>query len=951
MSQLLSRSSGSIIHGRWLCKSFAARYATASAVTIRNEKSKTSSHLKAKLEYFENTGQIMKLTPIQQRNKLNKKFEKTKFDISKNSYSPQKALLTLKSKFDDGILQKSNGDPIILDKLTINDLKITSPVSKDIFHSIVNAKKLNKDRLNTKLLTFLLGTTTEQLKDSHVVTKDTIKFLERDEDHLRAQQLCKLAGDKGRVGMNAIIQWLLEKGDHAKAFKVYNDRKKWNIQPNNYTHIILFNGLAKSTEWGKMPKSTIETCIKQFETIRANNKSIKDSEKEGKVICSVEHFNSCLSVLMKNFDSEQETAWDFFNSVVDPDQFDKLPRIQPDSQTYTIFINGLKKYHTHQAELILKDLNLSSKERTLKLLSNQRRMITKAEQVFQHALKKATPEKPPTKAEADADPNLLADYKKKLRAKLVDIDHALATSFLSCYINNFSGTSTSHRLGSHYKFVEQGLTYLAAWCPEIDSMFHFINKSKKSKSSIFEPNDILKRSTDLRIHTALESPEMQNFNESINPNTLELNDDKSKLNPTVIFPPPSHTKNKNRAILTPKEKRLVDFSRPKFVEIYATSNYSKGVSNKKITQEKRKGVNKFLLQLALDGLIALGNEKAFILGVWYIITKWGGVYASRTDIINTIQETGIAKGVLNENYMVEPHQTGKNEGKEVKSKNMDKKSFTDIPRAERFDITPPHDSDILDVMLIENFIYKIHENIHSKNGSQLILEILRVLVNKETNLSSSLQPRLKTFHSIFSVLMKELHDFNDYNYDKGVKSNRLRNVKDNTPKKSIDDNQLHYFLRNLNDFMNCLLVYDANTFKGTKKVVLPNYHIESYNRIIERVYDTTWLIPHDNKAVVCQLHKSILKSGILFYRPQDLIDPREKLQFSKPILKSMQHVYDYLKSTQNLSKNDTKLMLNLRGIFQIDSKTPEALEKFNAHARNVYKFIDASQPLQPLYSI
>lgn len=886
------------------------------------------SNVRNKLNYFIETGQIIRKTPSQFERKRSQLDKRRSIESAKNIYSAQKALLVLKAKYDNKLQVAGEGEIIDVFKLNAKDLNITSPKSLQIFDSLVELKKINKKPIDRKLLLLLLGSSIQQLKDPFLVTEDTLKLLERDKSDTRACYLARLAGDTGIVAMNSILQWHLDRGDVKNAFRSFNDRKKWKIPENDHSYVILFSGLAKCHEWGKVPDHLAESCIEIFQDFRA--KSAND--ETSKLTCSVLHFNACLSLVAKNYSNNQQFAWSFFDELI-PDPTKSVPVLVADGQTFTILLNGIKKFHQHQAELIQDDRNLTSNEKTRKLVENQNNLITTAKLILSKVIAAATPPVPPTKEEAKENPELLVEYRKKMKRIIIDIDPVFATTFVTCFINNTSGTSTHFGGGSHYKFIQQGLKYLTAWCPEVESMFHFIEKAGQQ---ITEPSDEVKRRTDTRISKA--SAESLLSIESV---------DREVVNPLVQFPPPPLSKNKTKALFSGKKKRLVDFTRPSLADVrlflqnkqYNATRGKYGAkipAGKNVTLEKRNGINKFLVMTALDGLISLGKHKEFYIGVWYVLTKWGGIYASRTDIIKAIETRGLS-GVLDNVYFVKYQDLKK---QELSKETQPDSGFNEVTLSQKLSVTPPHNPEVVDVMLVENFIYKIHENFDGKlPPSTLINEILTVMLNPDYNMSQTLKPRDKTMTILFSVLMKELFHFNDSNYNRGIISTRVSNVPNNTPKKSITKQQLSRFLPSLIRAINNVIVYDHQVFKGVRKAVLANYYTESYNKLVERLYNSTWIDVEKGSKEYIYFHKLIVKSGIFMYKPTSLVDPRQNVVYSTPIHRSMVVVYDSLKDRKDLDRNETKLMVNLRDIFTLKSGTKDGNEVLAAYARKVYNNI------------
>lgn len=917
------------------------------------------SHVKTKLNYFLETGQILKYSPDQYQKRIIKIKEKLSYKVNLGSYSLQKALLVLRSKYDN-ILQTDTGEIISTEKLTPSDLNIDSQKSLDVFKALVNIKKINRKPIDEKLVLKLLGTNSVQLNDPFLVTRDVLKLLERDKEITRAVYLAKLAGsNSGVVGMNAVLQWLLERGDTRAAFKNFQDRKKWGIPITEHTYTIFFDGLAKAHEWGKVSDEMAEKCMQIFENFResSSSKAIKSNEnkidKRNISKCTTAHFNACLNLLMKNFKNDQQYAWSFFDLLL-PDSTGTSSTLIADSQTFTIFLNGIKKHSQYKSELVINNDNLTKQVKTLNLLQIQGKLIQIADLILEKIIIAATPPVPPTKEEVEENPDCLIRYRQKMKRQLVDIDQTFVSVFISCFINNSAGTGLHSTSGSHYKYIQNGLKYLSIWCPEVQSLFHFVEKvSDDNKYVLLKPSDTLQIGTDSRLKNAIDSCEKSDLKfldegvdvTDILPQSVLPSDplEPSKINPLVIFPPPLLSHNKTKAIFSGKQKRLVDFTRPTSADIrlilldkqYKNSRgkFGKKLSeSSKVTLDKKNGINKFILMQTLDGLLQLGKLKEFYLAVWYCLTKWGGIYVSRTDILKVVNDIGVSKGVLSESYFpqfISPRQSKSDDNlTDINTAN----DFINITPEKKLELTPEHDSETIDIMLIENFIFKISKNFSRESPSSLATEIFASLVNPSTNVSKTLSPRPKTIDSIFSVFMKQLHHYNDSNYNIQFIEKREKNIPNNTPKKSITGSQLQIILPSLIKFMDSLMIHETRGQR--KKSIVSNDYVESYNRIIERLYRSTW--SNLEASDEFNYHKLIIKSGILLYRPRHLIDKRENIVFSEPILKSMEIVYEALKNSQSLDKKDVKLMLSLKLIFQLKSTDEAAVEKLNSYASNCY---------------
>ena len=169
---------GSRVANLSIYRNFSSTLKNAKAVTKELDPKVYKSHVKTKLNYFLETGQILKYSPNQYQKRISKIKEKLSYKINLGSYSLQKALLVLRSKYDN-ILQTDSGEIISTEKLTPSDLNIDSQKSLSIFKALVNIKKINRKSLDEKLILKLLGTNTTQLNDPFLVTRDVLKLLER----------------------------------------------------------------------------------------------------------------------------------------------------------------------------------------------------------------------------------------------------------------------------------------------------------------------------------------------------------------------------------------------------------------------------------------------------------------------------------------------------------------------------------------------------------------------------------------------------------------------------------------------------------------------------------------------------------------------------------------------------------------------------------------------------
>lgn len=181
------------------------------------------SHVKAKISQLEKHRVIMRKTPSERARQLMNKRVKQK-SLQKKAYPKQQAFHILKS--EHGVTE---------DNLKSTELGPTS-------QSDLKFLTISKDR---RLLYTILGVNGEQLRDSKLVTQDVEKFLKRSQLE-KAIFLIRLARNKGIVGMNKMMEhYCNELQDANSAIDMYSWRKKWGISPNEFTHTILFDGLAR----------------------------------------------------------------------------------------------------------------------------------------------------------------------------------------------------------------------------------------------------------------------------------------------------------------------------------------------------------------------------------------------------------------------------------------------------------------------------------------------------------------------------------------------------------------------------------------------------------------------------------------------------------------------------------------------------------------------------------
>lgn len=886
------------------------------------------SHIKAKLQRFVENGEIQPLLPAQAAAHIQHKNRRVALNAAKNLLSAQKALLLIRLKFDAALLRRGlRSQPVDLEKLRPGDLEVSLEKLLAVFENLMEMKRISKKKIPPKLMLFLCGVGPEALLDPFKVTEAVLKLLEADRSTARAMELCHMARGNAVVALNACIQWCFEHGKVQMGMKALHDRKKWMIPTNEQTYVLYFDGLARHFGWGSVTKTMADDLFNQFQRVKRPTVSV---------------FNACLLVLLKSFSNNQQHAMELFELAEDAKSF------KPDCQTFTIFLNGRKHYIQEQVSQVKTASNISATERTKKLFAFQAELVETAENVYKKVMELAIPPVPPTKAEAEADPEVLKKYREDIQGILMDIDPVFASTFVLCYVNNFAGTSVTPNSGSHYQYMLQGLEYLRLWCPEVELMLHFAKENDETRA--LEPSADVKRRTDERIEEA--SVENKDLPEThVKPLVKE------EVNPLVVFPPPLFSTNKTRAIFSDKKKRLVDFSRPRFADVKRLAQHqtyvsSQGKFGKKlpllvhISLEKGLGINNFLLGHATDSLLKIGAVKEFYLAMWYALTKWGGIYVSRTDLRKAVSE-GLSCGALPRSQYPDltrvKNEKGKFDIKEClvgdEAPAKDEGEFTKLSKSEKQDLTAPHEPTVIDPMLVENFIYKIEENFPKRYVPiKFITELLAAIVSPASNIGKTLKPRDKTFDVVFSILKRDIYHYNEKNLHKGLVANRKKKLANNTPKKSLTMEQLNDLLDPLAVLMKCVMVAESRTYGlgKNRQALMLNSFVDSYNSLVQHITSTTWTDAPENHDNALEVHKKILGSGILFYTPREIFDPRRNIANATVVGNSVRFVYGKLKDREDLDEKLKRLMLALKSFVQLESKLVDVEHKLKALQWRVY---------------
>lgn len=777
-------------------------------------------------------------------------------EFQREPISPQKLLLQLQARYDSHKWQHSDGTPMNIAKLRPSDLRATSDKARVVFDNLIRFKQMTKKLIYTPVLYSLLGVSETQLKDEFAVTKSVMSLLKKDGNSGRAEYLARLAGSRGVVAMNQIMQWHLEHGNVDNGLRTFHNRKRWSIDTNDQTYIILFSGLSRAVEWGKLTRELAERVLAIYETATV------DAEMKTPT------FNAMMSFLVKNFDDNQRLAWNFFDKVI-PDEQGKVVII-PDCQLFTVLLNGIKKKVEIKVDSIRgqRQMLVASKEQQIGELQGQ--LVATAEVIYGKVLAGAIPPSPPTKEAVEANPELLVNYRQKARRKLISIDEAFVLVFCGCYISKNSGA----------RYAARGLEYLRAFNPEIRKLFVLLGENAG------QPTKMAKMAID-----TIDLPPFVAAN----------------VNPMVVFPPPLTSKNKKRAIFSNKQKPLVDFTRPTYDEnraAFLAKQYqlSKGRHGRKLAvlapTETPPIINRFHLQLIIDGLIKLGRFSEFERSLWYVLCQYGDIRIGTDGEFYKLSENVTTVPTL---YQTVP---------ELGAKPVRGAANGWVPGA-------------VDIGIIENFLYKLnqHGNYQGNTKIKQIVSLFAAVVNPKCNPNNELKIRQSTIDAVWASMVTSLHYYNDYNVNV-MKRQGVPNI----PRKLVTSLQLNEIVVALRGYVDSLNVH-YNCGRAASDYLLPNYVIDPFNRIVERLYQSTWM-EADDEAI----HRQIIRAGILYYTPPGARNPTEKLT-SLEITPSIEFVYNLLNDRDDLNAGEAKLMKQLRQLLQMRTLTQANIDRLG-HLQN-----------------
>ncbi|KAL6449918.1 MRX1 MIOREX complex component 1 [Candida maltosa Xu316] len=624
---------------------------------------------------------------------------------SATAYHLSAALRVLRTKYDAIAFRNEENEAIDLQKLKSSDLKYSSPLSKIIFSNLMQVKKLSGRQIDRNLALALLGTDGKQLKDPYYITENVEELLKVDNDTERAMYLCRI-GDKecSIVGMNVIMSWMLKRGKVQEGLKLFNQRKSSGIPTNTQTYVLLFDGIAKALPWGECTPELVSRVLSIFRQWR------EDLAQEEKSV-PIEGFNSCLSILLKDFTNSQAKAWDFFDELME-DRDNKLKEIIPDEQTFTTLLLGVQKLTESRRISVKKTRTTKEAVRTVELLDIEAAQIKTFSYIWEKVKGLAMPPTPSDDTEIDTQ-NISHWNKTK-----VEIDMPLVSLFASAFCNRASGTGEEFGRGSHYLGNQQALKILKSTSHDVDSILSFVQEVSPDKD-IITPTEKVRTDTDQRIKEAfktfnIEAPPLQllsvNRIGELRPQTLLLDGDIiNDFNPNVHRP-------NGRTGFTKTPVPLIDFLRP--VTGKPKVNYS---------------INKFLLNQVFDSFISLGRLNEFVIAFWYAVIRWGGL---RVDLSifqnknNNVLETGVLGT------------------KEITPSTIDRQYV----------------SSIIDEMSVKLFIFKIQERGRDSGMTQtkLITELMRLLVSKDFN-PNGIHINVEIMYQLWDLMKADLQYYKRYN--------------------------------------------------------------------------------------------------------------------------------------------------------------------------------------------
>lgn len=862
------------------------RRASSAARIAPDARFQKKSHVKWKLDHYVETGQLKRRSDEQHAVKNTRSTQKSIGRLRTGPVvSPQKTLLLFRALYDNIGLVGPNGEKLDATRLKPLDFTMKGDRLRSIFAALAEARRVLRRKIDPRLLMPLLGVTKASLEDSYFVAHDVLLLLQLDDDPARALELCRLAHKNASVGMNAVLEWYLQRGKVEEAKRLLITGKKWGVPITDATYVTYFSGLANHYAAGAVPE---KLALEVSELVAAKN-----------VPQTIETFNAALKLLVKDHAYDQARAWAVFDSL-------EQLKVAPDSQTFTIFLQGVKTFYTQKAGTLRADPALASGVRTSALFANQAKLVLVANLVFERAMQLATPPEPPTKEQVAQNELLLAAYKSATRQPLLDIDRHLVLVFLLCYTDANAGTAASAKLGSHYLYLERALVFLQAWVPEIKEL------ADACYNGSLTADPEVKRKTDIRVERA------QIPSESL-PQAAIATYEAAELNPLVKFPPSPFSRRKSAAIYSGVERPVVDLARVRFADLHKEflrleEEKKRGSRSRKALRLSRDehSVNKFLFRIFFECLARLGRAREFHSAMWHVLHTFGGL---NVDVSKLAAESKLSEGVL-----------AKRQHPEVPWAHLEERKAADLPNA------------ILDIGLVEDFIFKIEEHFaHADRPVQHATELVAALSNRQITRDPALWPRPATFNALFAMLNRDIYYLNEKNRGDGRRANEKRRLADNTAKVPLTTSQLTHTL-------DALLLLVKSIFARFGGRHMDDFFVTSYNTLIDRLYAATWTDAPDNHVNCLLVHRKIVHLGILMWQPEHLRTAGKRRESSQTITKSMEFIYRALKDRKDLGKLEVYEMLRLRGLLRLDTRADDAEARLEALKWRLFQILEGKDP-------
>lgn len=198
---------------------------------------------------------------------------------------------------------------------------LVQPILTKYFSNVQNLLGKKPAVLDEKIavLKFLGLEDVSQLDNSYTISQH-VKTLLSEEKVPQAIHLCRMAKSAGSVGMNQVLQHLVQHKDHNTAVQVFNNMRKWGCAPTDRTSVIINKYLATSTK--ALTTVEVQRLLQSYEHSLRKTRS-----GSAKTILS----NALLETLARR--SSVNYAFAMYKDIPDSGSFSK------DCRTYTTMLN------------------------------------------------------------------------------------------------------------------------------------------------------------------------------------------------------------------------------------------------------------------------------------------------------------------------------------------------------------------------------------------------------------------------------------------------------------------------------------------------------------------------------------------------------------------------------------------------------------------------------------